>query len=263
MRKIICLIAFLSLSNLFAEAITLYTGTSGGTYQKLGVAFSRICPALNIQVFETKGSRRNIGALLSSGSQAIAFVQSDVLKSIDKRSGQKLRVLQKLYSEEIHLISSSQVSNFANLRDKRVGVGVNGSGTYFTANNIKAQTSMKWKTILIGPEQSVEAVRSGLIDAAFLVVGSPAEMLQSRNLNNKIKLVNITHRNLAKFYKRGKIKASTYRWLKKNVYTYLVESVLVANDHLKKGKADALHSCLKKNKSQLIKVHKKWREATK
>ena len=122
---------------------------------------------------------------------------------------------------------------------------------------------MKWKTILIGPEQSVEAVRSGLIDAAFLVVGSPAEMLQNKNLNNKVKLVNITHRNLAKFYKRGKIKASTYKWLKKNINTYLVESVLVANSHLKKGQADALHSCLKKNKSQLIKVHKKWREATK
>jgi TRAP transporter TAXI family solute receptor len=151
-----------------------------------------------------------------------------------------LRVLARLYPENVHLIArkDAPIASVTDLKGKRVAMGPEGSGTSATAKLILSAYAVKWNTVQMKHMEFSaisEAFASGAIDAAFMVSGAPTLAIEDVAARTPIKLVPIsgpTAEKLAQvfpFYSRGVIPAGTYAG-QPAVETLDVGSVLLSRD---------------------------------
>jgi len=188
-----------------------------------------------LENYSSQGSIDNLNRLLTDSFQ-IAFTQYDVLlfKEIENSDIKKnIKLFLPLYDEEIHLITrnNSAINSLKDLAGKRIGVGSKNSGTNITSQLIKLKTQIQWKEFSIPIENSFFALLHDSIDAFFIVGAAPVNILHSlsENVQNIIKLVPITDKELDKIYKQKTIDAGTYPWQKNKISTYSTKSLLVVN----------------------------------
>lgn len=183
------------------------TGSSTGTYFPVGNLLSEIlshppgiarCETANVcgpsglivSTMASQGSVANVvsvnGGMMSSG-----LAQADVVslaaegKGPFRKSGpsRSLRVIADLYGEDVHLVAAtkSKIEDVTQLRGKRVSLSPEGSGTIVTARAILSAYGVSEKSIhpnLDSPEDAVDLLRKGKLDALFLVGGTPISLIQ-------------------------------------------------------------------------------------
>jgi TRAP transporter TAXI family solute receptor len=151
-----------------------------------------------------------------------------------------LRVLSRLYPENVHLIApaSSAVKAVTDLKGKKIAMGPEGSGTAATAKLILSAYGVKWRSVQIKHLEFsavAEAFAKGTVDAAFIVSGAPTLAVEDVAARVPIKLVPISGPAAEKlvqafpFYSRGVIPAGTYEG-QPAVETLDVSAVLVSRD---------------------------------
>lgn len=183
--------------------LRIATGTISGTYYPVGELIAglissppgaRACapgggcgvPGLIAVVQTSKGSVENVAAI-QKGEVESGFVQSDVAAGAFTGSGafarapamDRLRALASLYQESVHLVvrAGSGIDGLAGLRGRRVSLDVEGSGTLVAAREILAGWGISLEDLepIHAPlGRSLDLMRSGGIDAFFLVAGYPA-----------------------------------------------------------------------------------------
>ncbi len=197
------------------------TGSSTGTYFPIGNLLSEILshppgiarceaanvcgpPGLIVSTMASQGSVANVasvtGGMINSG-----LAQADVVslaaegKGPFRKSGpsKNLRVIADLYGEDVHLVAAtkSRIEDVAQLRGKRVSLSPEGSGTIVTARAVLSAYGIPEKSIhpnFDSPEDAVDLLRKGKLDALFLVGGAPIGVIHDLLADGAAHLVPIT-----------------------------------------------------------------------
>lgn len=239
--------------NLQAQ-IQVLTGAENGTYDKVAKEMNKYLPALTfekdgeskevpfLKTKATQGSNFNFDNLINPKNDAeAAFMQLDLLllkKSEDMINGTEfckdLLVLMPLGKEEIHLLTKkgSPINSLKSLEGKTVGIGTPSEGTYSTAMYIQNTAKIGWNNKNINTQDCFKALLLDQIDAFFMVVAAPSQMLQAIPVNSPLKLQMGTVENIngwADYYTPITLASSTYPWLEADISTFSVPSVIVIN----------------------------------
>ena len=243
---IACLAAWLCLHPFFrasADPLGLITGVPKGTAYQVGLDMQELMKSqgIDLEVFSSAGSVENIYAVYKRAGVQLGIVQSDVLAFVTKvsmnptlkRIAQKIKVVFPLYDEEIHLLGKQSLRTFEDLEGKRIAIDKEDSGTYLTAKLLCEVAQVKPAQILaLGPEEALERLKDGTLDALFYVAGWPVKLFQENvKSDDQVHLVPIVHKKVLKFYPQAVIPAGTYKWQQHDVSTAAVKAVLITYDY--------------------------------
>jgi TRAP transporter TAXI family solute receptor len=178
------------------------TGSTQGTFFPVGEAIAglishppgvtrcevaNVCgPAGLIVSARTSGGTMDNLLSINDGRVESGLAQSDVIAAAVKGAGPfkasgkqaHLRVIASLFSEDVHLIASteSKIKTVRDLRGKRVSMGQTGSGVGFTAREILGAYRVpesRLKTVALDPQAAIAQMKQGKLDAFFAVGGVP------------------------------------------------------------------------------------------
>lgn len=255
--------------------IKIYSGVEGGSYYQFAEDIRKITsPEDSVTVVHSNGSVDNLNQLITRRNIFVTFLQYDVLLQQRLRDMREytnytdnIKILLPMGLEEIHLVTRAdeKIRSIKHLKHKRVAIGTVYQGTYVTARLIKGITRVNWEDVPIPFSEVYVALMNNQIDAFFFVGSAPVAKLFYLNAHNKIKMVPIKHSKLDKVYTPTVIKAGTYPWLKTDIETYAVRSVMATNikgeTPEQRKSIQKLLVTIKNKKDALMKYgHRKWKE---
>ena len=227
--------------------IKLGSGNEGGIYYKFVDTLSDIDE--NITNIRTAGSQANM-RLLKDGFINMGIVQSDVLSEAVNGTGDfngnkinNARAVAALYMESFQIIvpADSDIQTPADLKGKKVSVGEEDSGVAKNAEYILNSVSLDYNMIDVrnmNYQKSAEALKNGSIDAFFVVLGAPCDIITQLSEEMDIRILPLDDRtisymtNLYDGYYETVIKAGTYKGIDEDVKTVGVKAVLVASQKM-------------------------------
>ncbi len=167
--------------------LTLGTGSEGGAYFSFGERYRSILRQENIELVlqPSSGSVDNLDAL-ASGDVDVAFIQGGVAP---RPPTEGLTALVSVFQEPLWvfvrtdaLADDSLPTRLDQLRDRRLAIGENGSGTQQVVldllinNGIGPADAISLK---IGGRRAADALKAGDVDAAFFVASPEAGIVQN------------------------------------------------------------------------------------
>ena len=177
--------------------ITIATAGHGGVYLPTGNAICRLVNAererhgIRCLARASAGSVENIEAL-RKGERSYAIVQSDIQNAALKGSRQfeeagpwpELRAVFSLHAEPFTVVAraGSDIQSFADIKGRRINLGVEGSGMRATTDDVLAAFGFGDAERALMTDLSagaeVEALCDGRIEVATFVVGHPSGYVQ-------------------------------------------------------------------------------------
>ncbi len=257
------------LSGMAAEAqemkfFRIGTGGAGGTYFPIGGLIAnaisnppgsgKTCeqggscgvPGLIAIAQSTNASAHNVTAINSgqmeaglTGAATLYFAYHGTGKFKGKAKP-KLRVIAKLYPEDMHLVMKKgmKMGSIAELKGKRVGIAQAGSGTQIAVEMILDQHGVNRGNIdeaELNNSQSAERIADGHLDSYFYVAGTPvAAMIQLDNTKG-MEIYSFSDSEIAgigkilPYYGKSTIPAGTYAGVSYDVNTVAVNGILVTS----------------------------------
>jgi TRAP transporter TAXI family solute receptor len=214
-----------------AKHLSLMSGSESGTYYQIGKDLQKLMyPDIDLEVLPSQGSLINLMFLSGDTDYELAIVQNDVLHSdaAAKLGADKLRVLLPLYQEEVHLLAKKDIQNIKDLNDRRVSVGISGSGTHFSATAIlEAFNITPQEKVYMRAFKALDALQHDEVDAMFYVIGYPAPIFEHGvEATSNLHLVDIPALPDSPF-EAGEIPANIYTWQKTAVSTLAVRAILI------------------------------------
>ena len=239
MKKILALA--LALVMVFALAAcgsgtTLSFGTGGdsGTYYAFGGALAGYVTEKTdtaVTAVTSNGSQANIEDI-ASGNIQLGFVQSDVMdyayngtRLFVDDAGEPAPVtnfstVAALYMEQVQIVTlDPEIKTVADLEGRNVSIGANGSGVYFNALDILGAYDLTEEDITPQYQDfatSVDSLKDGKIDAAFIVSGAPTTAVVDLASGNDVYLVSLDDEHIDKliasspYYSKNVIAADVY-----------------------------------------------------
>src|SRR5688572_6224158 len=122
--------------------VGIITGSITGTYSRIATDLSAVLDSgneLRVLPIIGKGSVQNITDILYLRGIDVGIVQSDVLQYIRETGSypdisSRIAFITKLYNEEVHILTRTDIKAVEDLRGKKVNFANEGSGTYMTAS---------------------------------------------------------------------------------------------------------------------------------
>ena len=216
------------------------TGGSAGTYYSYGGVVAQYITnhaGVKVTAVSSGGSKANIQSI-QDGDFQLGFTQSDVMayawdgtKSFEKDGGtHDFRVLGGLYAETVQIITMDKnIQSVEDLRGKSVSIGEAGSGVYFNAIDVLEAAGITLDDIkpqYQSFEASKEALKDGMIQAAFIVAGAPTTAI---NVDGEFR-----DKILAScpYYAPLQIPADTYPGQTEPVETITVKATVIVSANL-------------------------------
>lgn len=230
--------------------LALVTGSEQGEYHAFGMTLAEAvsrATSTQVRAIASGGAMQNIEAL-AKGTAQLAFIQSDV--GFYASRGTRLfnqkysgfSTVAVLYPEPVQIVTlNPEITHVENLRGKTVSIGAEGSGTYFNAVDVLAAYGMGFEDItpVFGSfGDSVEALKEGKIDAAFIVAGTPTPAVTELAKAGKVYLVSFDDKHIldliakCPYYAKCDLPKSTYGTDDDDM-TVAVHSVIVARDDVR------------------------------
>ncbi len=175
-----------------ADTLVLAGGPPGGAYAELALGLSDRAQRANVpfEQLASEGSVANLRAL-ADGSVQFALVQNDVAHAAHAGSGRfagaaqaDLRAVASLFPEAVQLVvrADGPIRTLADLKGRRVDLGLPGSGTRANALTILAAHDMPLASLAASSghslDEAAKSLAAGSIDALFSTVHAPARALQ-------------------------------------------------------------------------------------
>lgn len=184
-------------TQLSQDSITIASGGASGPYNMIATALAeQYHQILGVDArTQTTGASIENMNLLAQGKVDMAFVQSDVLSDAIRGSGSfttpinNVRQIAALYPNHVQIISrqDANIQSVDDLRGKRVAVGDERSAVELNTRLILAGHDIDYDDISVnylGDAAAADALRTGQVDAAFVISGLPnaAVLALSQNL---------------------------------------------------------------------------------
>ena len=227
------------------------TGGEQGEYYAFGSAIADMVNSkttTQLHIVASRGAMSNVEALYRNNAK-IAFTQSDV--GFYASRGTRLfnfkidnfSTVAVLYPEPVQIVTlNPAITHIEHLKGKTVSVGAEGSGTYFNAVDVFKAYDMDLNTDINAVYESfadsVEALKEGKIDAAFIVAGTPTPAVSELAKSGKVYIVSFDDRHImdliakCPYYGKVDLPKSTYG-TDDNDVTVAVHAVIVARDDVK------------------------------
>jgi TRAP transporter TAXI family solute receptor len=205
-------------------------------------------PGLIAVAQTTGGAVENLKAI-AKGDLEFGLAQADVASWLYGSSGpfagqpalKNLRAIARLYPATIHLLvrKDSKINAVTDLRNRKVGVGLDGSAQAATARMVLTAYNMRFKVQLrpLAFTAMTDALGTGAVDALFFVSGAPALALEDLARQTPVRVIPITGPianklvNMVPYYTPGVVPAGTYGQAQ-DVPTLDVGIMLVARDSM-------------------------------
>jgi len=255
MKILVKSVLFVSILNLNgSDIITLGTGAISGTYYPTG---KNICKFVNkykkntnirCSVESTKGSISNINSI-SNNELDLAIVQSDILynanngyKTFKNNKQEDIKSIMAIYPELFTLVVSkiSAIKNIKDIKNKKINIGNPGSGNEVTTlqllNVLDIKTS-ELKASRLDSSEMPDALSNNKIDGYFYMIGHPASNIKYATSNIDAKIIPIEGKIVDKlisknpYFIKSYIKGGLYNGNPKNINTFGVKAILIANKH--------------------------------
>lgn len=228
------------------------TGGTAGTYYAYGGVLAQYMTNYSdakVTAVSSGGSKVNIQSI-QDGDFQLGFTQSDVMayawdgtKSFEQDGPtHDFRVLGALYAETVQLFSMDpEIKTVEDLKGKRVSIGEAGSGVYFNALDVLEGAGMTLDDIkpqYQSFDASKEALKDGMIDAAFIVAGAPTSAITELATTNTVYFVPIDGELRDKimaehpYYTAMDIPAGTYPKQSEAVGTITVKATVIVSASL-------------------------------
>jgi len=226
------------------------TGSTSGTYIRIGEDIARICKESdsedlkNINIIASSGSFSNLKRLMSDKATHLAIIQHDVIGAAlngmmgveTKKNAEKVRCLIPLYNEELHIIvnkNSNAIKKIEDLNGKTVGVGDKKSGTSFTCYMLEKELDLDWNGQNVGLREGLDLLKRNEISALFYVGGHPVPELEHEKNLKLLSLNSEQRKNLHKTcgYSSSSIPPATYSFQTANINTISPVSMLVSYNY--------------------------------
>jgi TRAP transporter TAXI family solute receptor len=173
------------------KKIIISTGSETGAYYHFAKQYQPHLAKLGIEleILQSSGSGENIDRLLNKQAD-IAFVQGGTGQQ------QPLLSLGSLYYEPIWIfINKNQaIEKLSHLKQRKVAIGQQGSGTQIVAKQLLALNHIDNETATLLPlsaQQAVKALLAGEVDAAFIVAAVDSPLIQTLLQDKGVTLLNL------------------------------------------------------------------------
>jgi TRAP transporter TAXI family solute receptor len=195
--------------------LTFSTGAQSGVYQRYGVllkeALARDLPDVAIDLRTSEGSQQNL-ARVAAGEADFTIATADAVakyKRDGKPGADRLRGCARLYDDYVQLIvpRGSPVMSARDLRDKRVGIGQEGSGVRLIAERLLTAAGIDpardITPIPAGIDTMPGRLEAGELDAFFWSGGLPTNTVQELSERFQIRLVPLEPELVDKLHATG------------------------------------------------------------
>ncbi len=265
------------------EVLTLSTGTSGGTYYPIGGAIAQILTekieGVNINAVSGNASVANC-LLIQEGNTDLALVQNNVAywaysgsDIFEGRSNDKIRGIASLYPEAVQIVvkADSEIYSVSDLKGKRVGVGLEGSGVYVDAMNVLnayGMAPLDIEAVHLNLHDARESLLEGNVDVAFVTSGYPTSSITSIEISEPIRLIPIESSVIQEmiealpYYSETIIPAGTYASIKEDTRTITTMAMLIASSDLDEDLVYEMTKSFWESQEALMRAHEKSAEIT-
>ncbi len=288
-QGLLCLVALLASVAMTAGAdekqLRIVTGPASAVYYPLGKGVADVLgkaiPGYAASAEASNASVENI-RLVSVHKAEIGFAQADAAWDGYKGFGKftepmPIRAIAVLYSNRLHLVTlrESSVKKVADLRGKRVSVGIPGSAAevwaarLLEANGLNPQKDVV--SLNLGPSESAAALKEKKIDAFIWPGGVPIKAISdlASTPDIKIRLVDTADAvptMLRKYgpvytdgaipmYRAGQIPLESYPGVDKPVRVAEVWNLLVVREDMDEALVYNIVKALFEHKPELIAAH--------
>ena len=253
--------------------IRLGTAGIGGNYHSLGQTMAQILSeednGVEVEVKVTAGSAANL-RLISKDFLQMAIVQTDlasnavngtgVFKGSDPLTG--FSAVAGLYTEACQIVVSadSDIQSVKDLRDRKVSIGEDESGSEQNAKEILAAYGLSAKTVdevNLSYTDAADALRSGEIDAFFCTAGVQTTVVEELARQHDIRLIPVDGDEADvlmeeyDFYTPFTIPAGTYAGQDEDVATLGIRAMLIARDDLDSETVEKITASLYEHAGEL------------
>ncbi|TCN27798.1 TAXI family TRAP transporter solute-binding subunit [Mesobacillus foraminis] len=231
--------------------MSILTGGTGGTYFPLGGSFANIvsdATGIDTNAETTGASAENMQSIKDNKGE-IAFTQTDIASyategklMFEGNAIDNIQAIGTLYPETIQIVTTekSGIKTVEDLKGKKVSIGAPGSGTAANAEQILEVYGMKLEDIQkqdLSFDESVNGIKDGNIDAAFVTAGTPTAAVEELSATEKVVIVPVDADKADAliekypYYTKDEVPSGTYK-LGSAVPTVAVQAMLVVKSDL-------------------------------
>jgi len=173
-------------SRMNENVVTIMAGSPSGT--DLGIAYDIaqvVDEADNLRVLPIvgNGAAQSVKDVMFLKGVDMGITQANIIKYF-ARTGElgpnfvdQIVYVAKLFTEEVHIIVRSDVTDIGQLNGKIVNFGEQGSGTDITARLVLDALGINVQELHLSDTDAIEKLKSGKITAAIVMAGKPAPAL--------------------------------------------------------------------------------------
>ncbi|KKK37005.1 C4-dicarboxylate ABC transporter substrate-binding protein [Mesobacillus campisalis] len=231
--------------------MSILTGGTGGTYFPLGGAFANIvsdATGIDTNAETTGASAENMQSIKDKKGE-IAFTQTDIASyategklMFDGNPIDNIQAIGTLYPETIQIVTTekSGIKSVEDLKGKRVSIGAPGSGTAANAEQILEVHGLTLDDIKkqdLSFDESVNGIKDGNIDAAFVTAGTPTAAVEELSATETVVIVPVEADKADEliekypYYTKDEVPSGAYK-LGSAVPTVAVQAMLVVESGL-------------------------------
>lgn len=259
------------------DNLRFVTGGESGTYYAFGSVIAQHATnnaGIKITAIAGNGSKANCEDLQDKAAE-LAFCQSDVMAyayegtSLFKEKIDCFSTVAALYTEQVQIVTCNpEIKTVADLKGKNVSIGAPNSGVYFNAIDILGVYDLTEEDITPTYQSfsdSAEALKDGLIDAAFIVAGAPTTAVTDLATTKDIYLVSLDDEHVdaliakSPYYAKCTIAKDVYG-LEEDCTTVGVGAVILARNDVSEDAVYALCADIFENAADLVDSHAKYGE---
>lgn len=259
--------------------ISISTGATSGTYYPLGTAIASVWTnagiGLNVTAESTGGSVEN-ARLLGKKQTEVGFVESLVadyaLNGKEWFKDQKIdniRGLVSLYPNTIQKVvkTKSGIKSYADLKGKKVAVGVQGGSTPFNVQAVLeayglTMNDIKPQYLAFGP--AMELLKDDQVDAVVVDAGYPNSTIIDVSTQHQVKILSIDPDKVKKIKEKYPffsdvvvIPKGTYKGIDEDITTTGSLATLCVRADLPEDMVYKMTKTLFEKKDDIAKVHEK------
>lgn len=258
------------------KPLTILTGGTSGVYFQMGNAMAKMYG----EEIDAQASAQTTGASvenvikISHGKAEIGFAMADTVADAYNGQGdfeelgalKNIRAVASLYPNFMQIVTtqSTGIQTLEDLRGKKLAVGSLGSGTEIMAKRILEGAGMTYDDIradFLSFAEGIEGIKNGTTDATFLSSGYPNSGIMELAATDEVKIIPIPEELTLKLketypaFELGTIPAETYRGIKEDQPTIMVNNLLVTNEDLADEAVYELTKTLFENLDHLKNAH--------
>lgn len=248
------------------DTIKVGTGGTTGTYYAFATASLQAITtdAYGFEVVSTGGSQANIEGI-EDGDYHFATVQNDVMnyayKGINGFTAPitSFSAVACIYPEVVQLVATaaSGIKTVADLKDKTVGIGDVGSGTYYNAIQILTAAGLDVekdiKTTAASFGDSAAGLKDGSIDAAFVTAGTPTTAITELATSTDVVIIDLGEEVINSlveeypFYTLYEVTDADYTFVEETVKTVAIMATYVVTNEMSEDQVYEITKALWEN----------------